>query len=103
MTKHLEMAAALNTSSGEVQGSPAVLDLSELGSEKEAVLRENRQWAEAVLAGEKRVLEMIARSSSLCSILEALCRLVEQISPDSLCSISLLDINGVHLCRGAAP
>jgi PAS domain S-box-containing protein len=66
-------------------------------------LQEDRQWAEAVLAGEKRVLEMIARSGSLCTILEALCRLVEQISSDSLCSISLLDAGGQHLCRGAAP
>jgi PAS domain S-box-containing protein len=63
----------------------------------------DHQSAEAVLAGERRVLEMIARSSSLCSILEALCRLAEQVSDDSLCSISLLDADGSHLCRGAAP
>jgi len=66
-------------------------------------LREGRRWAEAVLAGERRVLEMIARNSSLGSILEALCRLVEQISPDSLCCISLLDASGAQLARGAAP
>jgi PAS domain S-box-containing protein len=46
---------------------------------------------------------MIARSSSLCSILEALCRLVEQVSGNSFCSIFLLDTDGTHLCRVAAP
>jgi PAS domain S-box-containing protein len=76
---------------------------SELGSAREDQLGQDRQWVEAVLAGERRVLEMIARSSSLCSVLEALCRLVEQIAPGSLCSISLLGGNGLQLCRGAAP
>jgi signal transduction histidine kinase/PAS domain-containing protein len=71
--------------------------------ERRGKRREDRRWAEAVLAGEKRVLEMIARNSSLCTILEALCRLVEQISSDSLCSVFLLDANGEHLFGGAAP
>jgi PAS domain S-box-containing protein len=80
-----------------------ILDSPEPGADREDLLREERQWVEAVLAGERRILEMIARSSSLCSILEELCRFVERLSPDSLCSIALLDVNGVHLCQGAAP
>ena len=66
-------------------------------------LLQDRQWAEAVLAGEKRVLEMIARSSPLNSILEALCQLVEQTSSNCSASIYLLDAQGGHLRRGAAP
>src|SRR5262245_16959809 len=50
-----------------------------------------RKWAEAVLAGEKRVLEMIAGAKPLCSILEILCRVVEEISGSASCSILMLD------------
>jgi len=64
---------------------------------------DDRLWAEAVLAGEKRVLEMIAGGGSLGSILEAICRVVEEISRGSLCSIFLLDGKGERLCHGAAP
>ena len=48
-------------------------------AEREAELRraEDRDWTEAFLAGEKRVLEMIARGAALAPILEALCRLGE--------------------------
>jgi signal transduction histidine kinase/PAS domain-containing protein len=64
---------------------------------------QDRQWAEAVLAGEKRVLEMIASSSSLNSILEDICRLVEQTSGNCISSIYLLDAQGRSLHLGAAP
>jgi C4-dicarboxylate-specific signal transduction histidine kinase len=59
--------------------------------------------AEALLAGEKRLLEMIARDYPLAVILEALCRLVEDLSSGSLSSILLLDANTNQLRHGAAP
>src|SRR5258705_4146527 len=58
--------------------------------------------AEALLGGEKRLLEMIARGDSLAPILDALCRLVEEQSSGSLSSILLLDPNGNRLRHGAA-
>jgi signal transduction histidine kinase/PAS domain-containing protein len=67
------------------------------------LLREDRLWAEAVLAGEKRVLEMIAHSSSLDSILGALCGLVEKTSSNCVSSIYLLDAQGRRLYRAVAP
>jgi PAS domain S-box-containing protein len=60
-------------------------------------------WSEALLAGEKRVLEMIARGEALPHILEALCRVVEEQSSDMLSSCLLLDAHGTHLRHGAAP
>src|SRR4029078_10782878 len=39
---------------------------------------EDRTRAEALLAVEKRLLEMVARGNTLTSILDALCRLVEE-------------------------
>ena len=61
------------------------------------------QWSEALLAGEKHVLEMIANGEALPRILETLCRVVEEQSSDMLASFLLLDANGTHLRHGAAP
>jgi formate hydrogenlyase transcriptional activator len=64
---------------------------------------QDRNWAEALLVGENRVLEMIARGTPLAPILDAVCRLVEQLSSGCLCSILLLDPDGNRLQHGAAP
>src|SRR5439155_10097703 len=61
------------------------------------------EQAEALQAGENRVLEMIAKGNSLPAILDALCRLVEEVSTGPLCSILLLDGDGKRLRHGAAP
>ncbi len=70
---------------------------------REARERDERRRAEALLAGEKRLLEMIAKGNSLSMILDALCRLVEELSKGSLSSILLLDPDGTRLWHGAAP
>ncbi|MEY2497994.1 MAG: hypothetical protein QOD12_1550, partial [Verrucomicrobiota bacterium] len=62
-----------------------------------------RKHAEALLAGEKRLLEMVARSDPLTDILEALCRLVEELAGGARSSILLLEPNGNRLRHGAAP
>ncbi len=64
---------------------------------------EDRKWAEAVLSGEKRLLEMIAKGNPLVAILDGLCRLVEHLSGNVLVSILLLDAQGKYLRHGAAP
>ena len=64
---------------------------------------EDRKWAEALIAGEKRVLEMIAKGQPLPGLLDAMCRLVEELTSGSICSILLLDPNGNRLWHGAAP
>jgi PAS domain S-box-containing protein len=62
-----------------------------------------RKRAEVLLAGEKRLLEMIARGDSRALILEGICRFVEELARGSLSSILLLDANGNCLRHGAAP
>jgi PAS domain S-box-containing protein len=62
-----------------------------------------RKRAEALLAGENRLLEMVARGDSLPLILDALCRLVEELASGALSSILLLEANGNSLRHGAAP
>src|SRR5882762_3885575 len=65
----------------------------------EAALR----WSEALLAGQKRVLEMVAKGDALPRILDALCRVVDEHSSDALSSFLLLDASGTRLRHGAAP
>ncbi len=50
-----------------------------------------------------QVLTLIAADSTLAEILTAIVRHVEAESPDSLCSVLLLDDAGAHLLTGAAP
>lgn len=61
------------------------------------------EQAETLLAGENRLLELVAKGEPLSSILDGICRLVEEVSAGSLCSILLLDPNGNRLWHGAAP
>src|SRR3984957_69626 len=61
----------------------------------------DRRQAESLLAGEKRVLEMLAKGDSLPEILHSLCELVEEQANGVLASILLLEDN--RLRHGAAP
>jgi len=49
------------------------------------------------------ILELLARGAPLAAILEAIVRGVEQEQPGILCSIMLVDIDGMRLLNGAAP
>jgi PAS domain S-box-containing protein len=71
----------------------------------QAILRDisKRKQGEALLAGEKRLLEMVAKGDSLSSILDAICRLVVELCSGCLCSILLLDSSGKRLWHGAGP
>ncbi len=64
---------------------------------------EDRKRAEILLAGEKRLLEMIARGDSRALILDAICRLVEELATGCLSSILLFDPNTNSLRHGSAP
>jgi signal transduction histidine kinase len=62
-----------------------------------------RKMAEALAAGENRILEMIATGAQLKEILASLAALVEAESPGLLCAVMLLDSDGLHVRHGAAP
>jgi len=64
---------------------------------------EDRRRSEALLAGEKRLLEMVARGKAMVEILEALCQLAEAMADGCYCSIVLVDPSGAHLEHGATP
>ena len=64
---------------------------------------EDQKRAEALLAGEKRLLEMVAGGNTLTSILDALCRLVEETASGYICGILLLDKSGTSVELARAP
>ena len=85
---------------------PVEVSLSAIrGGYFQAILRDigERKRGEALLAGEKRLLEMVAKGDRLGDILDAICRLVEELCSGSLCSILLLDSSGKRLWQGAGP
>ena len=62
-----------------------------------------RKQAEASVTGQKQILEKIALGVPLPESLCDLLRLLEAQSPDMICSVLLLDADGVHLRHGAGP
>jgi len=64
---------------------------------------DDRKRAEALLAAENQILEMVATGRPLAGILDGLCRLVDKLCDKSLASILLIDPNGRCLRRGAGP
>jgi PAS domain S-box-containing protein len=85
---------------------PVEVSLSALrGQYYQAIIRDisQRKRREALLAGENRVLEMLAKGESLHDILDSLCLLVEGQSTGVIASILLMDPNGKQLRHGAAP
>jgi len=88
---HVVGHPALSPSGDPVEFVGTVMDVTE------------RKQAELLLAGEKRLLEMIARGDSRALILRGACLLVEELASGSLSSILLLDPNANCLRHGAAP
>jgi len=87
--KYLRVSGRAHDPSNSTDFVGAVTDIT---SEKQA---------ERALAGEKRILEMVAKGDSLPDILDGICRLVEEQASGVLTSILLVD--GDRLRHGGAP
>jgi PAS domain S-box-containing protein len=59
--------------------------------------------AERLLAGEKRLLEMVALGRPLQEILDSLCKLVEQTAPECQCAVFPIDAREHKFAKGFAP
>jgi signal transduction histidine kinase len=57
----------------------------------------------ALLEAQKEIIDTMARGTGLRETLSQITSLVERLAPPALCSILLLDPDGVHLRAGAAP
>ena len=64
---------------------------------------DDRKRAEAQLAGEKRLLEMVASGADLTQVLTELCKFVENTAADCTCGIYLIDWRTATFHLGAAP
>lgn len=62
-----------------------------------------RNLNEQLRVGQTKLLEMVARNTPLKQTLESLTRLIEGQSPGVLCSVLLLDPDGVTIRNGAGP
>ncbi len=63
----------------------------------------NRQRVAELLAWEIGALELVGRELTLPEVLDGLVRGLERLSPGAICSVLLLDPDGVHLRHGAGP
>jgi diguanylate cyclase (GGDEF)-like protein/PAS domain S-box-containing protein len=70
---------------------------------KRDVLPADAQRLVTLAVGQNRILEMIATGRPLRETLAALLLFIEHEVPELLCSILLLDADGLHLRHGAAP
>ena len=59
--------------------------------------------AEQLMIDEKEIMEKIASNQTLKSILKAIALAIEKQIDNSICSILLMDVDGIHLRHGAAP
>ncbi|MBB3228156.1 PAS domain S-box-containing protein [Luteibacter sp. Sphag1AF] len=64
---------------------------------------DDRKCTEALLAGEKHLLEMVAQGESMPAILDGLCRFVETTASGCLCSLILADQEGCRFEYGSGP
>jgi signal transduction histidine kinase len=62
-----------------------------------------REFARLVQAGEQRALEMLATGAPLPDVLAELARLVEEMVPEAIASILLMDDTGTRVQHGTAP
>jgi PAS domain S-box-containing protein len=90
----LMQCSPLGDDSGAIAGWCWYISHSEL---------DERRRTEALLAGERRVLEMVARGRPLAVILDALCVVVEAAAPGCHCSVLLIDPRRSAFHAGAAP
>jgi PAS domain S-box-containing protein len=88
---HVSMTASPVLTAGPIEGYIIYRDITE------------RKRAEVLSAGEKRLLEMIAKGEPLTETLEALCRLVEQEFGGAACAIRLVDDDGKRLRHAVGP
>jgi PAS domain S-box-containing protein len=64
---------------------------------------DDRKRGDALLAGEKQLLELVAEGHSMSEILEAICRLIENTATGCYCSVALYDPSRTRWEHGAAP
>jgi formate hydrogenlyase transcriptional activator len=63
----------------------------------------DRKHEESLKVGQNQVLELIAAAAPLGNILRSLVLLIESQAPGMICSILLLDPDGIHIHPGACP
>ena len=87
-------------SRGELTYNGAKEAVSLIGTSQDVT---ERKKAETLLLKDNQVLQMIASGAQLLEVLGAIVMSIESASHTALCSILLMDNDGIHLRHGAAP
>lgn len=95
-----DLITARDTLEHRVQERTAALE-REITERKQA--EQAAHESAELLKGQNQVLERIAQGALLQEVLDVLLRIIEAQCPGMLCSILLLDADGVHVRHGAAP
>jgi signal transduction histidine kinase len=86
----------------EEDGPPSLIGyLRDITERQQAI--DERERVEIQLAGEKRLLEMVASGCSLPDVLAALCSFVEDTATECHCAVSLIDWSGPKFRSIVAP
>jgi PAS domain S-box-containing protein len=97
-----EFPVELAITSIPLDGPPSFTGyLRDITERKQAI--DERKRAEIQLAGEKRLLEMVASGCALSDVLAALCRFVEDTATECHCGVYLIDWSGPRLREIVAP
>jgi PAS domain S-box-containing protein len=84
-------------------GSPLTLIGTCRDITEETELAKTRQRAQRLQAGERQALELLAAGEPLEEVLAVIVELIEELSPETIASVLLLDDRGQHLKHGSAP
>ncbi|MGB3203400.1 MAG: PAS domain S-box protein, partial [Crinalium sp.] len=100
--KQIELALQTAKEQLEIKVAERTVQLTNANAQLHNEIVE-RQWTENLLSGQNRIMEMIAKGTSLRKVLNLIAQFVEKQSGEVACAIALLEENGINLKYYVAP
>ena len=100
--KQIELALQTTKEQLEIKVDERTVQLTNANAQLHNEIVE-RQWTENLLSGQNRIMEMIAKGTSLRKVLNIIAQFVEKQSGEVACAIALLEENGINLKYYVAP
>lgn len=100
--KQIELALQTAKEQLEIKVAERTVQLTNANAQLHNEIVE-RQWTENLLSGQNRIMEMIAKGTSLRQVLNIIAQFVEKQSGEVACAIALLEENGINFKYYIAP
>ncbi|HEY9693866.1 MAG TPA: PAS domain S-box protein [Oculatellaceae cyanobacterium] len=100
--KQIELALQAAKEQLEIKVTERTAQLTNANAQLQTEISEH-QWTANLLAGQNRIMEMIAKGASLRSCLNVIAQFIEKQSGEVACAIALLAENGINLKSYIAP